>query len=198
MTEEEKIIDPGSDFEIEPQAWIDAYGDYLLRFAQARVGNRETTEDLVQETFLAAWNSRFSFRGESSLKTWLTSILKHKILDHYRRHASEAAFAELLKRHGDKESQWILEDALFPSAWRETPVDTLERQELYDTFLKCSDTLPSRMKEAFMFAEVDGLSGLQISERLDISVANARTLVHRAKKAMRACLEYVWSRWKKG
>ena len=175
----------------DPQTWIAQYGDYLLRFAQSRIGNRETAEDLAQETFLAAWNSRFRFAGQASLKTWLTGILKHKILDHYRRRASETAFRDLLDRHAGEDIEWLLDDSLFPAAWRASPAEEYDHKVLYAHFRKCSDSLSSRMREAFLYAEVDGLSGRQISQRLNISEANARTLVHRAKKMLRACLEHI-------
>jgi RNA polymerase sigma-70 factor (TIGR02943 family) len=183
----------------EPRVWIDNYGDYLLRFAHSRVGNLETAEDLAQETFLAAWNSRRAFKGHSSLKTWLTGILKYKILDHYRRNAAETTFRDMLLKNedGDGDVQWILDDSLFPAAWQASPETVYDRKKLYAAFLKCSDTLPSRMMEAFMFAEVDGLSGREISARLNVSEANVRTLVYRSKKLLRACLEFIWSRWKR-
>ncbi len=57
--------------------WVDAYGDYLFRYAMARVRNETLAEELVQDTFVAAFKARESFRGGSSLRTWLTSILKH-------------------------------------------------------------------------------------------------------------------------
>ncbi|MFH1215056.1 MAG: RNA polymerase sigma factor, partial [Pseudomonadota bacterium] len=67
-----------------PEKWVDLHGDALFRYAYSRTMNRHLAEDLVQETFLAALVSLKTFRGDSSLKTWLVSILKNKILDYYR------------------------------------------------------------------------------------------------------------------
>ena len=74
---------------IDPELWVDRYGDYLYAFAQSRLVDRTRAEDLVQETFLSALNSMKTFKGRSSERTWLTSILKHKILDHFRKRRRE-------------------------------------------------------------------------------------------------------------
>ena len=72
-----------------PEVWVDQYGDYLYRFAIAKVKDAATAEDLVQETFLAALKSRKNFQRRSAARTWLTAILKHKIVDYYRKKSRE-------------------------------------------------------------------------------------------------------------
>jgi RNA polymerase sigma factor (sigma-70 family) len=73
----------------DPAEWVDRYGDYLFRYAMVRLRDRPSAEDLVQETFLAALKDYGSFSGKSSESTWLVGILKHKILDHFRRQARD-------------------------------------------------------------------------------------------------------------
>lgn len=70
---------------IDPESWVDQYGDYLYAFTLSRLVDRTTAEDLVQETFVSALHTMKKFKGHSSERTWLTSILKHKILDHFRK-----------------------------------------------------------------------------------------------------------------
>ncbi len=76
--------------------WVDKYGDALFRFAAVRVKDHGIAEDLVQETFLAGLQSKDRFRGKSSEKTWLFSILKHKIIDHFRKNKSNGFEKEIL------------------------------------------------------------------------------------------------------
>ena len=71
----------------DASAWPDEHGDVLYRYARSRVGNRELAEDLVQDALLAALQSRDRFQGRATVRTWLLSILRHKIVDHYRRTA---------------------------------------------------------------------------------------------------------------
>ena len=68
---------------LNSDAWVDQYGDALFHFALARVNRRDIAEELVQETFLAAVQSQKRFKGQSSEKTWLFGILKHKVIDHF-------------------------------------------------------------------------------------------------------------------
>ena len=73
------------DSALAPETWVDQHGDALYRFALRRVTDPELADDLVQETFLEGLSARSSFTGGSSVRTWLTAILKHKIIDQYRR-----------------------------------------------------------------------------------------------------------------
>ena len=76
----------------DPSVWVDAHGDYLYRYALMRVRDTAVAEDLVQETLLAALQSRHAYAGRSAERTWLTGILKHKLVDHFRR-ASRLAYS---------------------------------------------------------------------------------------------------------
>ena len=75
-----------------PDQWVELHGDYLFRFALSRLRDPKTAEDLLQETFLAALQSLDRFEGRSTERSWLTGILKHKILDHFRRSGREVEF----------------------------------------------------------------------------------------------------------
>ncbi len=69
----------------DSERWLEEHGDALFRYALTRLPEREVAEDVVQETFLAALRARESYSGQASERTWLTGILKHKILDCYRK-----------------------------------------------------------------------------------------------------------------
>ena len=71
--------------QLDPDKWVDRYADYLFNYTIVRVNDREVANDIVAETFLAGLNSMKNFKGEASERTWLISILKRKIIDHYRR-----------------------------------------------------------------------------------------------------------------
>src|SRR5438093_12968628 len=69
----------------DPSRWSDEPVDYLFRYAIFRLRDAAAAEDAVQETLLAAMQARERFDGRSSERTWLVGILKHKIIDHYRK-----------------------------------------------------------------------------------------------------------------
>ena len=66
---------------INPNDWINQYSDYLFNYTITRVNDRETAQDLVQDTFFAGLKSMKNFKGEASERTWLVAILKRKIID---------------------------------------------------------------------------------------------------------------------
>ncbi len=78
----------------DPQDWVEKHGDYLFRIALLRVRDDVVAEDVVQETLLAALQARGRFEGQSSERTWLVGILKHKIIDHFRKASREQARPE--------------------------------------------------------------------------------------------------------
>ena len=67
-----------------PDDWVEAHDDYLFNFAIGQARDASVAEDLVQDTFLAAFKSKDRFSGQSSERTWLVGILRHKICDHLR------------------------------------------------------------------------------------------------------------------
>ena len=92
-------------YHLEPQHWVERYGDYLFNYAIVRVNDQEKAEDLVQETFLAGLKARENFQGKSTERTWLISILKRKIIDTYRKQYSskETAMGEYETEITDRE-----------------------------------------------------------------------------------------------
>ena len=72
------------DSKITIENWVNQYSDALFSWAYYKTSSKETAEDLVQDTFLAAYHKIDSFKGNSQPKTWLFSILNNKIIDYYR------------------------------------------------------------------------------------------------------------------
>ena len=124
---------------LNPEVWVDQYGDALFRFAYQRVGDADIAEDLVQETFLAAMRAKERFKGHSSEKTWLYGILKHKIIDHFRRRKYDRsdkdieAFAEATDKFFHDNGKWQIQ----PTSWNINPVEAYEQKEFMDAFYQC-------------------------------------------------------------
>ena len=180
----------------DPATWVEAHGDALFRFALTRVNNRAVAEDLVQETFLAALKSRERFRGGSTVKTWLTSILKHKVIDHYRkknRAESLQAAAEFYEREEGElfsaDGHWNFDNPNVPAAWSPEQVLSADRSEFMASFHACARKLPERIRQVFLMRELDGTSSPEICETMGISQQNLWTMLHRARMALRACLQ---------
>lgn len=185
----------------DPLVWFELYGDYLFAYARRRVREESAAEDLVQETFLAAISSNGSFAGNSSEKTWLTGILKHKIYDHYAKNsrlneltAEEAdlsGYNYQFERDDEWDGHW--NDKYAPADWDSaSPLKQVEDGEFQQVFSGCLTGLPERIANAFVMREVDGLTSHEICGVLTISVSNYWTMMHRARLHLRRCLEVNW------
>ena len=177
--------------EINTEAWVDRYGDALFRFAMARVDNRQVAEDLVQETFLAALRAKGGFKGQATEKTWLFAILKHKVIDHYRKGKLTIEAAGITDDPEDLEAFFNAKGGwqLRPAQWRVDPGRAHENKEFLDHFYRCLSDLPPRSADAFVYREVEGLSTEEICKRLSITANNCWVILYRARMLLRKCLE---------
>tara|TARA_B100001123_G_C15227661_1_gene993834 strand:- start:846 stop:1451 length:606 start_codon:yes stop_codon:yes gene_type:complete len=184
---------------LDPSTWVEAYGDYLWRFALMRVNNPSVAEDLVQETFLAGIKSLKNFGGRSTLKTWLTGILKFKVMDYYRKSTREKSFTQLSSFYDDEESEHFGEDGHWlhgdfsPADWSAEQWENFDRQEFMNQLMACSEKLPPKIRQVYIMREIDGIESKDITEQLNITPQNLWTILHRARMALRKCLQDNWS-----
>ena len=184
----------------DPGQWLDAHGDYLFKYAVFRLRNETAAEDVVQETFLAAIKAYKGFEGRGSEKTWLVGILKHKIIDHFRRSSREAPIGEdtdegpehreFFERADEWGGHWNNNYA--PTDWHATPAELVEKNDFWKIFQECLKPLPERTANVFTMREVDGLKSEEICEILGIKVNNLWVMLHRARLHLRNCLEQNW------
>jgi len=185
-----------SDMSTEAAAWVDQHGDVLYRYALTRVRKREVAEDLVQETFLAAVRGYEKFGGRSSVRSWLCGILKHKIMDHYRKAGRETSFTDLeflkdeLSEKFVPQGFWNHEEG--PKEWTPDAAEVMERGEFWKVMRTCLGKMPDRVAAVFSMREMDDVPSKEICATLDISEANLWVMLHRARMALRECLEINW------
>jgi RNA polymerase sigma-70 factor (ECF subfamily) len=188
----------------DPERWVEEHGDYLFKFALVRLRDATKAEDMVQETFLAALKGGQSFAGRSAEKSWLVGILKHKIMDYYRKASRETSFTDL-EFYSDEESDKFIPDGLFkggwihdagrelgPMEWSSDPGASLDSQAFWKTFHDCSSKMPKNVAAVFTMREVDGVESKEICRTLNISESNLWVMLHRARMALRRCLETNW------
>lgn len=190
------------DWNVDPTVWVDEHGDYLYRYAMMRLRDETQAEDAVQETLLAAIQSMGSYSGKAAERTWLTGILKHKIADHYRRAAREVAIesdGELLaevEKFFERTDVWDghWNNKLQPHNWDTSPEATYQESEFFVVLKNCMGKLPDRVAHVFMLREMDGLETSEICNMLQVSSGNFWVLMHRARLALRRCIEVNWFR----
>lgn len=175
--------------------WLNEHGDYLYRFALARLRDTHQAEDAVQETMLAAIKSN-SFEGESSARTWLTGILKHKIIDAQRKQIREQPISDLIDLDASDTSM----DDFFDSTghWLdkpqtlEMPDNALEQKQFLTILSACLDKLPTKLAAIFSMRDIHEIDNENICKELDITATNAWVMLYRARMGLRKCLESSW------
>jgi len=169
--------------------WVEDHGDALYRYALLRVNNPDLAGDLVQDTFLSALKGAEKFRGGSTVRTWLIGILKHKIIDHYRRNRIEVLASEMPASTEDDDLDHVDRAS---DSWAEAPSQLVENQEFWAVFTRCLAGLPEAHRRAFSMREFDGLSGEEICKILEVTPSNLWVMLHRARAKLRRCLEVNW------
>ena len=178
----------------DPAEWVDRYGDQLYGYAQFMVQDASTAQDLVQETFLAALNSRDRFKGLSQEKTWLFGILKHKILDHMRKKGRERQNVDdrwdvsFVEEFFQESREW----GIRPGKWHANPDSMFEQKEFGSVLQRCLSEMSQRLARVFTLREMEGMTTQSICDLMGITPNNFWTMIYRARMALRHCLELNW------
>jgi len=168
---------------------VEAERAYLVRYASLQLRDPQAAEDAVQETLLAALAGAKGFAGRSNLRTWLTGILKHKIVDAVRKQTrettalSEEEFAALF----DERGHWVE----MPEAWPD-PDSSLEQKQFFAALEECLARLPAKTAQVFMMREHLGYETPDICKELALTPTHCWVLLYRARMALRECLQQNW------
>jgi RNA polymerase sigma-70 factor (ECF subfamily) len=173
----------------------------MMRFARLQLHNPEAAEDMVQESLEAALRNAPSFAGRSTLKTWVFSILRNKIVDHIRLAARTVPMSSLVEDGDDWQERL---ESMFNErgGWRNDPRPTtwpgpheaMENRQFWVVFEACLAHLPGQTGRVFMMREFLGFDCEEICAQLGITISNCHVILHRARLKLRACMEVGWGR----
>jgi RNA polymerase sigma-70 factor, ECF subfamily len=175
--------------------WLSEHGDYLYRYALARLRDPHLAEDVVQETMLAAMQGS-GFAGKASARTWLTGILKHKIIDQFRRQQRETPLEspDKVADEAPEMDEFFAEDGHWsepPQSWGD-PGGLLQQDQFLQTLQDCMDKLPKKLARIFLLRDVHESDNEEICKELEITPTNAWVMLYRARMGLRKCLELNW------
>jgi RNA polymerase sigma-70 factor (ECF subfamily) len=176
---------PTLDFEM-----LSEHRAYLMKVARLQLRDEHLAEDCVSDVLTQAYEKRASFRGGSSLRTWLTAILKNRIVDLLRKQWRE----QPLEPNAAGEQDF---DNLFDTSghYIDLPSEVRDPAELcqQDGFLaavqRCVDMLPKRIGQVFVLREVFGEDTKDICKDLSLTTSNVWVQLYRARMMLRTCLE---------
>lgn len=181
---------------IAVNCWVDLYSDKMYSWAFYKTSSKEIAEDLVQDTFLVAFQSISKFEGKSEPKTWLFAILKNKIAEHFRNQfrnptttvsqSGTSLFATLF----DANDQWIKEQR--PENWQDEQSNLLDEPAFVKVLQTCMEKLPVNWMAAIQLKYLENKKGEVICQELGIAPTNFWQILHRGKLQLRKCLDNYW------
>lgn len=174
---------------------LNALRPTLLRIARLQLRNDTWAEDVVSETLIAALENAASFAGQSQVKTWVVGILKHKIIDQFRKTSREVS----MEAQTESAEVETFDELFRPNGHRlETPADwgdpeaSLSRTQFLEILQLCLDKLPANLGRIFMMREWLEYETNQICKELSITPTNCFVMLFRARMRLRECLELNW------
>lgn len=172
--------------------WVNSYTDDMYSWAFHKVSDSELAQDLVQDTFLAAAEKIDGFKGDSSPKTWLFSILNNKIVDVYRKKSKKPVTIEnqSFSKFFDKNGSWNKEYQ--PKIWDEEEESLLDSLDFQKILQQCLNALPEKWSLCVKLKYLSGKKGEEICQEVGITTTNFWQIVHRAKLQLRDCVETNW------
>jgi RNA polymerase sigma-70 factor, ECF subfamily len=161
----------------------------MVRIALTRVRSRAVAEEVAQDAWLGLLRGIDGFEGRSSLRSWLFRIVINRAIStgvHERMHLP-VQDEQLEHRDGrfSQDGWWVTP----PSHWADDVLDRMTAPDLAARAKEAIAQLPRGQRQVVTLRDVDGLSGAEVCELLDITDANQRVLLHRARARIRAALE---------
>ena len=184
---------------LDMSALVDSEADYLFRFALRYFSQEDIAEEMVQETFLAATAAQTNFHGQSAPRTWLTSILKHKIIDRLRKKGREIPVSALERDEDEDKStnsffdtheHWEIPAG--PVQWGNDPDFLLSQKQFLAVVEECLAKLSPSLRSLFLMREVEGFSQEELCNELGLSATNLRVKLHRTRLLLRDCVQVNW------
>jgi RNA polymerase sigma-70 factor (ECF subfamily) len=185
---------PAMTHQSEFQRQVELQRAYLVRYAALQLRDADAVDDAVQETLLAALAGEASFGGRSNLRTWLTGILKHKILDVIRRQSRDQARHAFSLDAGDDSDALFRDDGHWvehPAAWSK-PDAAFEQKQFFAALEACLQKLPPKTAQVFMMREHLGAETDEICKELSLTPTHCWVLLYRARMALQLCLDRHW------
>jgi len=163
---------------------------YLMRIARMELRDEHAAEDCVSDVLTQAYERRAAFRGDSSLRTWLTSILKNRIIDLLRKQWREQPIEETPS--GEQDFDNLFDEtghyAEMPSHVRD-PAELCQEEGFLVAVQGCIDKLPKRIGQVFVLREVFGSDTKELCKDLGLTTSNVWVQLYRARMMLRTCLE---------
>ncbi len=152
-----------------------SHRQYLVRFAKTKLRDPLLAEDAVHDVFEAVLSGRAVFAGRAALRSWLTAVLKHKIVDAVRRNANTDSLDDLDAEDGAAHAI---------ECPQPRPDEIAEQQQLLAIALRRIEALPAGLRDVMRLRVLEERSTDEVCRELGISEDNLFVRLHRARKQL--------------
>lgn len=181
----------GEKTKIDTSTWVDDYSAALFNYANIRLNNHELAKDLVQDTFVSALKGIKNFQGKSTVKTWLFSILRRKIIDYWRKQeVRKTKPISFFTTEGFMKGGFL--EGYNPKGKLSEIEKTIENNELRSAIASCIGALPEKWRGIVIDKMVEEKESKDVCNEYEITSSNLWVIIHRAKLQLRDCLEKKW------
>jgi RNA polymerase sigma-70 factor (ECF subfamily) len=149
---------------------VGRYGPEMFRYARNMLSDQGAAEEVVQDAFVAAWKGLDNFRGDSALRTWLFSLVSHKVIDHRRRRSVPPA------------EDWVFERK--STGTGSDPAADVEADSFMTELGVALAELPYRQRACWLLREVEGLTHPEIGAIMTLSAGAVRGQLTRARATL--------------
>lgn len=161
---------------------VSLYSARIYNVALKLLGDEQEAEDVLQETFLSAFQAMSRFEGRSQLSTWLYRIAMNASLMRLRKRDHMTTFS-LDQPPDDADDQEVMSRHL--EDWSNVPDDQILTAEAREVMDRAIAELPESLRAAFVLRDIQGLSGAETADILGITVQAVKTRLHRARLHLR-------------
>jgi RNA polymerase sigma-70 factor (ECF subfamily) len=180
---------------MDPDSWLNEYGDYLFRYALLQLKDESAAEDAVQDALMSAYRAREQFQGNSTPKTWLMTILRNKVIDIARKRQRDALVQiesidddPIVNEHFNSAGIW----SRWLNSWGSNPEKLYEQKDFVEQVKHCLDKLPENLRQVFILKNVDNLTTDEICNAMSINANNVWVILYRSRMRLRKCIDANW------
>lgn len=165
------------------------HGDYLFRFAMLKVQDADLAEELVQEALLKAIKAIDRFRGDAAVRTWLVTILRNEIANHFRKRDRDNRLRENLEENETSNLSELLRANISNDDFK----TAVEREEFWTMIQKCFSELPQHLLDTFLAKwRNEDQKTEELCKELGIKQSNFSVRMFRTRLLLRKCIESTW------
>ena len=174
---------------IDPEQWVDEYGDFLYGYALLRVGNPKVAENLLKRTLVSGLETQNKIQGGISEKNRLIGILRQQIIEHFQSMYRQKPFDPHYVQDSFEEEffsdqgKWIE----LPAAWPSKSIIRRHKPFVHALY-SCLSEMPDHLAQVIVLRELEGLEIKEIRAIMGISKAGIRSLLYRARLHLHRCL----------